>query len=234
MKEVKKVWGKEVWIVNCPEYCGKLLYLDKGSQSSYHYHRQKKETFYCLEGQAALTIEGKDYMLNPFARSKTIEPGVKHSFFGLTNCIIIEVSTHHGDSDVVRLTESKAGGKMNDVNVSQVEVAHEDERRELLAIFNGDFTAKQVKVIEVKKDCILGNHYHPYSELFYVFTGEADYTLVLIKTGERRVVKLKRGDRLVIGPEIAHRAEMAKGTIMIEATAEPYTPESSVRYEIND
>ncbi|GAI09553.1 unnamed protein product, partial [marine sediment metagenome] len=66
MKEVEKVWGNEVWIVNCPLYCGKFLYLDKGAESSYHYHKEKQETFYCLKGQVALTIEGRDYMLNPF------------------------------------------------------------------------------------------------------------------------------------------------------------------------
>ena len=51
MKEVKKVWGKEVWIANCPKYCGKLLYLDEGAVSSMHYHREKQETFYALSGQ---------------------------------------------------------------------------------------------------------------------------------------------------------------------------------------
>jgi len=117
---------------------------------------------------------------------------------------------------------------------SRVEVAHEDERRKLSAIFNGDFTAKQVKVIEVKKDSILGNHYHPYSELFYVFKGEANYTLKSIKTGGTKIVKLKEGDRLIIAPEIAHKAEMGKGTVMIEATEKAYSPESNVRYEIND
>ena len=108
MEEIKKVWGKELVIANCDEYCGKLLYLDKGAKSSYHYHKQKQETFYCIDGQAALTIEGKDYMLNPFSRPKTIRPGQKHSFMGIANSVIIEISTHHDDSDVVRLTQSEA------------------------------------------------------------------------------------------------------------------------------
>lgn len=105
--EVSKKWGREIWTVNCPLYCGKLLYLDKGAQSSYHYHRQKKETFYCIEGQVGLTIEGRDYMLNPFSRPKTIEPGQRHSFIGITNSTIIEISTHHDDNDVIRLSVSK-------------------------------------------------------------------------------------------------------------------------------
>lgn len=106
LKEVNKGWGKELIIVN-DIYCGKLLYLDKGAESSYHKHLQKQETFFCLEGQVALTIEGKDYMLNPFSRPKTIRPKTLHSFRGITDAVIIEFSTHHEESDVVRLTESK-------------------------------------------------------------------------------------------------------------------------------
>ena len=30
MKFVSKGWGFEKWIVNCEEYCGKLLYFVKG------------------------------------------------------------------------------------------------------------------------------------------------------------------------------------------------------------
>ena len=105
--EVPKKWGKEYWVANCEEYCGKLLILNKGAESSYHYHKKKKETFYCLKGQVALTIEGKDYMLNPFSRPKTILPEMKHGFRGITKAIILEVSTHHEDFDVYRLTESK-------------------------------------------------------------------------------------------------------------------------------
>lgn len=111
MKEVKKVWGKELCVVNCNAYCGKLLYLDEGAESSYHYHKEKQETFFCLKGQIALAIEGKDYMLNPFSRPKTIKPGKPHSFKGITDAIIIEFSTTHDDNDVYRLTESKPGDK---------------------------------------------------------------------------------------------------------------------------
>ena len=109
MKQILKVWGKEEIIVNCDLYCGKLLYLRKGATSSYHYHIKKQETFYALKGQVVLTIEGKDYMLTPFSRAQTIMPEQKHSFFGITDAIILEVSSHHSDEDVVRLKESISG-----------------------------------------------------------------------------------------------------------------------------
>jgi len=111
---------------------------------------------------------------------------------------------------------------MNGVNLSRVEVAHEDERRRLSAIFNGEFTARQVKIIHVKKASTLGNHYHHYSELFYVAQGGGTYTFESIKTGERQVVTVRKGDRIIIGRRIAHKAELIKGTVLIEATEKPY------------
>jgi len=109
IKTVDKVWGEEIILVNSHLYCGKLLIGDRGAESSYHYHKKKLETFYALEGQVILTIEGKDYMLNLSSRPKTIEPNERHMFYGITKAKIIEFSTHHDDEDVFRLTESKSG-----------------------------------------------------------------------------------------------------------------------------
>lgn len=106
IKEVKKTWGMEVWLVNNDKYCGKILYLDKGAEGSYHYHKEKQETFFCQKGQVVLTIEGRDYMLNPFSRPKTIKPGKLHSFRGITDAVILEISTPHSDEDVYRSTKS--------------------------------------------------------------------------------------------------------------------------------
>jgi len=104
---VEKVWGREIWIVNELEYCAKFLCLKKGAQCSYHYHPKKKETFYAIRGEAILTLEGKDYILNPFSPPKTILPKQKHSFYGLRSSVILEVSTHHDDKDTIRLSNSK-------------------------------------------------------------------------------------------------------------------------------
>ena len=104
---VPKVWGKEIWIVNEKEYCAKFLVLRKGAQCSYHYHPKKKETFYALRGEAILTLEGEDYILNTFSPPRTILPKQKHSFLGLKDSVLLEVSTHHEDDDVIRLSNSK-------------------------------------------------------------------------------------------------------------------------------
>ena len=106
-KVVEKVWGKEVWIVNNEDYCGKFLHINKGAECSYHYHPVKRETFKAICGQVGLTVDGKGYMLNSFSRPKTIQPGTPHCFRGLTDAILLEISTHHDDDDVVRLKETK-------------------------------------------------------------------------------------------------------------------------------
>ena len=103
----EKVWGQELLVVNNDKYCGKFLVLRANSQSSLHYHPKKMETFYAIKGVAQLEIEEKSCLLTPFARPKTIMPGQKHSFRGITDCVILEVSTPHSDEDVVRLIASR-------------------------------------------------------------------------------------------------------------------------------
>ena len=102
--EVQRDWGKEIWLVNCDEYCGKLLLLPKGAKAGVHYHEQKKETFYCLKGQTQLLIDDEEYIINPLSKPITVNPGQKHTFFGLCNAIILEISTHHREDDVVFLS----------------------------------------------------------------------------------------------------------------------------------
>ena len=106
---VDKVWGEELWLVNSNKYCGKLLIIDRNAKGSYHYHEKKEETFMAIEGYVRLIIEGKEYLLAPFTRPKTIEPGEKHSIEGITEAVILEISTTHDDDDVVRLKKSKGG-----------------------------------------------------------------------------------------------------------------------------
>uniref|UniRef100_A0A6M3LIY8 Putative cupin domain-containing protein n=1 Tax=viral metagenome TaxID=1070528 RepID=A0A6M3LIY8_9ZZZZ len=110
MKEVQKVWGKEVWVVNCEEYCGKLLYVDKGAVSSEHYHKVKQETFCCIQGQVELQVGDRHYYLEPLSEAVTIMPKQVHCFKGVANkSILMEVSTIHSDKDVFRNTESQKG-----------------------------------------------------------------------------------------------------------------------------
>lgn len=103
---VSKAWGREEWIVNEPEYCCKLLYLDKDAYSSLHFHNIKKETFLVLSGKVELENEDHSLLLDEESEPVTINPGQKHRFTGIEGSVILEVSTHHDDNDVVRTTLS--------------------------------------------------------------------------------------------------------------------------------
>ena len=111
---------------------------------------------------------------------------------------------------------------------------HEDNRRVLTEIFNGQFIAKQVKMLKIKEDSILGNHYHPYRQFFYLMKGEADYTFLNMSTEERLDIKVKEGDMIIIDRNIAHKALQKAGNIMIEGNEEKYTsPEvDDLKFEI--
>lgn len=103
----KKVWGSEEIIVNNDMYAGKILHIDRNAISSYHCHKVKHETFYCLYGRVELNIDGETILLLP-QEFISIEPGVYHSFKGmLYRNAMIEFSTHDESEDNYRLTKSR-------------------------------------------------------------------------------------------------------------------------------
>jgi rfaE bifunctional protein kinase chain/domain len=103
---VPKLWGYEKWIENNDNYCSKLLSLNKGYQCSLHYHKVKDETFIVTKGHVRLEVEDKVYHLQEGGFMR-IPPGTKHRFTGIEDSLIIEVSTHHEDSDSYRIEESR-------------------------------------------------------------------------------------------------------------------------------
>jgi len=103
---VPKVWGNETWIVNTPEYCGKLLQIYSGYRCSLHMHPVKDEAFYISAGIVDLetgdspeTIVSRTMLAGESAR---ILPGTWHRFSSFCGATIVEFSTHHDDADVVR------------------------------------------------------------------------------------------------------------------------------------
>lgn len=108
--KVKKGWGYELWLENTPNYCGKLLFFNKNKQCSWHYHLLKEETFYLQSGRVLVTYGwGKDIVnadtviLNPGDKFH-VPIGLVHRMKGLLkNNVLFEFSTHHEDSDSVRI-----------------------------------------------------------------------------------------------------------------------------------
>ncbi|MFA6091899.1 MAG: cupin domain-containing protein [Elusimicrobiota bacterium] len=124
---------------------------------------------------------------------------------------------------------------MEGVLYKKVVPVHEDDRRALIEAFNGDFTAKQLKVLKIKKDAVLGNHYHPYRQFFYFLKGEAEYIFVNIATGQRQEIKAQEGDFIIIDKNIAHKARQKAGNMMVEGNEQSYTSAAvdDLKYEIS-
>jgi len=103
---IPKIWGFEKWLENNDKYCCKLLSLNKGFQCSLHYHKNKDETFFVTKGHIRLELENKVIHMRP-GNFMRITPGSKHRFSGIEDSMIIEISTHHEDSDSYRIEKSK-------------------------------------------------------------------------------------------------------------------------------
>ena len=76
IKFVPKGWGFEKWIVNCEEYCGKLLYFAKDKRCSWHYHVLKDEVFYVQSGRLLVKFSED----NDLQQASSIELGPGDNF----------------------------------------------------------------------------------------------------------------------------------------------------------
>ena len=110
-KKVQKQWGYELWLANneTENYCGKILYIKEGYKGSMHFHSEKHETFYILEGKLRVDTlntetaeksvdilnEGDTFVLDRLKPHQLIahEGDVK----------FLEISTFHEDSDSYRV-----------------------------------------------------------------------------------------------------------------------------------
>jgi mannose-6-phosphate isomerase-like protein (cupin superfamily) len=102
-KVVDKPWGREIWIAQEKEYAGKILEIKKGFHTSLHYHDEKKETMYILEGTLRVLHHDGENTLKE-GQSITLDPRDVHRLFAVTDVKILEVSTPHL-KDVVRVMD---------------------------------------------------------------------------------------------------------------------------------
>ena len=119
-----KVWGKELWIANNDKYCGKILELSKGFRCSIHYHKNKDETFYILEGKVLMEVDGEKKIMN-VGESIRIFQEMKHRFTGIEDSKILEISTHHEEDDSYRDVQS---GEVNldELDLEELEKVEEE------------------------------------------------------------------------------------------------------------
>lgn len=109
VKKTDKLWGFEFEIINTDKYCGKVLVLMPGKQSSLHYHGIKDETMLCIEGRIGLELQDVSLIMKA-GDSVRLRPGTVHRFRALGDiaALLVEFSTSHSDDDVTRLEESCA------------------------------------------------------------------------------------------------------------------------------
>ena len=103
MKEVRKPWGKELWIAQEKEYGGKILIVKGKHHTSQHFHKDKKETIYCFKGEVDIILSDRVVTLKE-GDDITLIPRTVHRIIGKTDSILFEVSTPQL-ADVVRLKE---------------------------------------------------------------------------------------------------------------------------------
>lgn len=111
---VAKLWGLEEWLVNNDSYCAKLLWITPGFQCSLHYHPVKCETFVALDGliRVEYYVDKQKFDTLLVGRNRdtlTLPPNTPHRFWSMggEGGLLLEVSTTHSDTDVIRLEDSK-------------------------------------------------------------------------------------------------------------------------------
>lgn len=93
---------------------------------------------------------------------------------------------------------------------------HEDNRR-ILTEWIADFPITTCKVIEMKVDGVVGNHYHNVKQdFFFLLKGSGVYTI-----GES-VGDMCEGMVLTAYPKEPHSFELKAGSILLEASTTPY------------
>ena len=80
-------------------YCGKFLFVFKGQTCPAHHHKKKHETFFIVKGKVRMVVNKKERILEQ-GQILVMERGDTHSFTGLTDALLLEVSnaSTRGDS----------------------------------------------------------------------------------------------------------------------------------------
>lgn len=94
LKEFYNTGLIECWISNEEKhgYCGKYLFVFDNQTCPEHFHKIKHETFFVVKGKVRMKINGKT--ITKKEGEKLVMPaGVKHSFTGMGDALLLEVST---------------------------------------------------------------------------------------------------------------------------------------------
>jgi len=108
MQIIQKGWGHEKIVHNSDGYCGKVLVFHKGKKCSYHYHKIKTETFYCL-GRMLLRYGPEDDLscaseiILETGDVFHVPTGLRHQMEALEDSQLFEFSTTDYPEDSIRI-----------------------------------------------------------------------------------------------------------------------------------
>lgn len=97
---LEKFWefGAVIVEVINREYCKKILVIFGNQKHPEHFHKQKEETFLCINGVAEVTLDGVEHKLFP-GDLLTVPRLAKHSFTSSSGAVIEEISSRHFNDD---------------------------------------------------------------------------------------------------------------------------------------
>lgn len=104
-----KGWGREIWIENNSQYCGKILEIRKGKRCSFHFHKLKTESFYLRSGRLRVRVQTSPDAEDSFyfelheGECMDVRPGMVHQMEGIEDSELFEFSTQHCESDSYRI-----------------------------------------------------------------------------------------------------------------------------------
>ena len=101
---------------------------------------------------------------------------------------------------------------------------HEDDRRTLIEWVK-DFPIRTCKVLVMKKDGELGNHYHRRKvDIFYLLRGSGEY-----KIGKDDWQEFNEGDCLMAEIFKPHSFKLKKDSILLEASSKSFDPKDEIK-----
>ena len=96
----------EYWIVNIPQYCGKILVQKADTTCPAHSHQRKHETFLVWKGRVQMVVDGEAMEMGP-GDVLVMEQGRVHEFTALDeDAVIFEFSGQHSEDDSYFVDES--------------------------------------------------------------------------------------------------------------------------------
>lgn len=98
VKRLGKPWGYELhWVPEDKPYMGKIFHLKAGARMSLQYHDDKQESWLLISGRAKVIWDNENGDLTEteleYEKGFSCNIGQRHRLAGITDCVIIEVST---------------------------------------------------------------------------------------------------------------------------------------------